>query len=72
MSAPLLRSFDRLDDATAARNELVAAGFSPAAVQVRAMEDEAGPVQGYFTVATRISNLGIPTLSRPLRQTPMR
>ncbi len=50
MSAPLLRSFDRLDDATAARNELVAAGFSPAAVQVRAMEDEAGPVQGNFTV----------------------
>lgn len=50
MFAPLLRSFDRLDDATAARDELVAAGFPPAAVQVRAMEDEAGPVQGDFSV----------------------
>lgn len=50
MSTPLLRSFDRLENATAARNELVAAGFPPSAIQVRAMQDEAGPVQGNFAV----------------------
>ena len=50
MLSPLLRSFDRFEDAVAAREALLAAGVAPAAVQVQPMEDEAGPAQGNFLV----------------------
>ena len=55
MSVPLLRSFDRLDDANAARDALVAAGISPSAVQIRAMEDEGGPSKGSFAVGNGVT-----------------
>lgn len=59
MSTPLLRSFDRFEDATGARDALVAAGVPPAAVHIRAMEDEAGAPQGNFLVGNgRISSGG--------------
>ena len=50
MPAPILISFDTFEAACAARDELVAAGLPPAAVQLREMEDEAGPVEGNFVI----------------------
>ena len=50
MPAPILISFDSFEAATAARQELVAAGLPPAAVQLREMEDEAGPAEGNFVI----------------------
>lgn len=55
MPDPLLRSFDRLEDATAARNELLAAGIAASAVQVEAMEDEAAPEKGSFAVGNGLT-----------------
>ena len=46
----LIRIFDHLPDAERARNRLLAEGFPPHAVQLDAGDDEAGPVQGNFTV----------------------
>jgi hypothetical protein len=48
MSAPLLRTFGRFEDASSARDALVAAGLPPSAVAFRVIEDEAGPVEGNF------------------------
>lgn len=48
--APLVLSFDVLERAEAARSALLAAGFAPDAVEVRAREDEAGATRGDFTV----------------------
>jgi hypothetical protein len=50
MPDPILRSFSRLEDATNARDQLIAAGFQAAAVQLRVVDDEAGPAQGNFLV----------------------
>ena len=49
----LIRIFDHLPDAERARNRLLAEGFPPHAVQLDAGDDEAGPVQGNFTVGNR-------------------
>lgn len=56
----LIRIFDHFADAERARSNLLAAGFPPHAVQLDAGDDEAGPVQGNFTVGncdTRTSRL---------------
>jgi hypothetical protein len=50
MKANLVATFDRLADAEAARNALIGAGFAPTAIHLVSREDEAGPVQGNFTV----------------------
>jgi hypothetical protein len=50
MPDPLVVTFDRLADAEAARHALIDAGFAPASVHLASREDEAGPVQGNFTV----------------------
>jgi hypothetical protein len=50
MPVPLLRSFNRLEDATSAREQLIAAGLSADAVQLRVVDDEAGPTKGNFLV----------------------
>ena len=49
----LIRIFDHLPDAERARNRLLADGFPAHAVQLDAGDDEAGPVQGNFTVGNR-------------------
>ncbi|MBE3026337.1 hypothetical protein GQ37_009725 [Janthinobacterium sp. BJB1] len=57
MSTPLggtlIRVFDHFADAERARGALLADGFAPHAVQLDAGDDEAGPVQGNFTVGNR-------------------
>lgn len=50
MSHTLLRSFARFEDARSARDRLVAAGLPPSAIEVRSLEDEAGPVEGNFAI----------------------
>jgi hypothetical protein len=50
MAQPLVVTFDRLDDAEAARERLIGAGFAAASIHLASREDEAGPVQGNFTV----------------------
>lgn len=50
MARPVVQSFDRLDEAERARDALIASGFDAHAVHLAAREDEAGPVQGNFTV----------------------
>jgi hypothetical protein len=45
---PLVHTFDRLDDAQAAREALLAAGFAADRMQITALQDEAGPQQGNF------------------------
>ena len=49
----LIRIFDHFPDAERARIRLLAEGFPPHAVQLDAGDDEAGPVQGNFTVGNR-------------------
>ena len=46
----LLRMYDTLDHAEMARNALLAAGYSGDQIQLEAMNSEAGPVAGNFTV----------------------
>jgi len=58
MTTPLIRSFSRFEDATRARDELLAAGLPPAAVQLRVAEDEAGPVEGNFVIGNGRSATG--------------
>ena len=47
---PMIRSFSSLDDASAARAAVVAAGIDADAIELRVLEDEAGPVEGNFWV----------------------
>lgn len=46
----VLRMYDSLDHAERARQALLAAGYGADQVQVEAMNSEAGPVAGNFTV----------------------
>ena len=48
MSQPLLRSFTRFEDASAAREALIASGLPSECVELRVIDDEAGPVEGNF------------------------
>lgn len=50
MPHTLLRSFARFEDARSARDRLVAGGMPASAVEVRSLEDEAGPVEGNFAI----------------------
>lgn len=50
MAQVLVRVFDALDHAHAARDALLAAGIDAGAVALDILNDEAGPVQGNFTV----------------------
>jgi hypothetical protein len=45
-----LRMYDTLDHAETARKALLAAGYDKDQVQIEAMNSEAGPVAGNFTV----------------------
>jgi hypothetical protein len=46
----VLRMYDTLDHAEMARNALLAAGYDADQVEIEAMNSEAGPVAGNFTV----------------------
>ena len=46
----VLRMYDTLPHAELARDALLAAGYGADQVQIEAMNSEAGPVQGNFTV----------------------
>jgi hypothetical protein len=46
----VLRSFDSLEAAAAAVNELVQAGFEHGAIELRVIESEAGPAEGNFVI----------------------
>lgn len=50
MEAALIYVFDDFDTAQKARAELLQYGFGMDAVELRISDDEAGPVQGNFTV----------------------
>lgn len=50
MEQPLIYVFDDFDVAQKARAELIQYGFDNDAVELRISDDEAGPVQGNFTV----------------------
>src|SRR5690349_20742966 len=53
MSDFVLRMYDTLPHAELARDALLAAGYGTEQVQIEAMNSEAGPVQGNFTVGDR-------------------
>ena len=50
MDTPMIRSFEAFDDAATAQAELVAAGLPVDALNLRVLQDEAGPVEGNFLV----------------------
>jgi len=50
MSDFVLRMYDTLANAELARDALLAAGYSADQVQIEALNDEAGPPEGNFTV----------------------
>lgn len=50
MAHELIRTYDRFDDAEAARQALLGSGFRPDAVHLSVSGDEAGPVEGNFVV----------------------
>lgn len=50
MENPLIYIFDDFDAAQRARAELIKFGFEAPAVNLDVRDDEAGPVQGNFTV----------------------
>jgi hypothetical protein len=62
---PILRSFDTLEAAAAAVNALVSAGFAHGAIELRALEDEAGPPEGNFIIGNgRTAHGGAPDAIR--------
>jgi hypothetical protein len=58
MEKQIVRIFDDFEAADRAREELVAAGFIPDAVELCPQDDEAGPPQGNFTVGDAPSVAG--------------
>jgi hypothetical protein len=50
MENQLIYIFDDFDTAECARKELIKFGFDAAGVNLEARDDEAGPVQGNFTI----------------------
>jgi hypothetical protein len=58
MEKPLIYIFDDLPTADRVRDELLRCGFDRTGVELTAREDEAGPVQGNFTVGDAPSAKG--------------
>lgn len=50
MATTLIHSYDTLFDAESAQQQLLASGFASENIHLTVKEDEAGPVQGNFTV----------------------
>ena len=66
MADTLLRVFDSLDVAHAAREALLASGFDASSIDIKVHEDEAGPVQGNFVVD--LTEKPTPSRDNPNRQ----
>jgi hypothetical protein len=58
MEKPLIYVFDEMATAQRVRDELLKCGFDPAGVRLSSTDDEAGPVQGNFTVGNAPSAVG--------------
>ena len=56
MATTLIHSYDTLFDAESAQQQLLAAGFASENIHLAVKEDEAGPVQGNFTVGNGTSD----------------
>lgn len=54
----VVRSFDSLDAAAAAVNQLVGAGFEHGAVELRVLESESGPGEGNFVIGNGATTHG--------------
>lgn len=54
----VIRSFDSLEGAAAAVNELVRAGFDHGALELRVLETESGPGEGNFVSGNGITSHG--------------
>ncbi len=54
----LTRIFDQFSDAEDARGELLASGFAAYQIELSASDDEAGPVEGNFTVGNAATATG--------------
>ncbi|MDB5762471.1 MAG: hypothetical protein JWQ21_1466 [Herminiimonas sp.] len=69
MANTLVRVYDRFSDAENARNALLSVGFPPSSVHLSSTEDEAGPVEGNFTVGNKDAGTagGISGFFRSLR-----
>ncbi len=59
MANTLVRAYDSLSHADNVRKELLASGFPSSSVHLASKEDEAGPVQGNFTVGNADSDKGV-------------
>lgn len=56
MSHTLVKVYDDFTIAQQAREQLLASGFSSSSVHLSSKEDEAGPVEGNFTVGNKDSD----------------
>ena len=56
MATTLIHSYDTLFDAESAQQQLLASGFASENIHLTVKEDEAGPVQGNFTVGNGTSD----------------
>jgi hypothetical protein len=56
----VVRSFDSLEAAAAAVNQLVQAGFEHGALELRVLETEAGPAEGNFVIGNGRTTHGRP------------
>ena len=54
----VVRSFDSLEAAAAAVNQLVGAGFQHGAIELRVMETESGPGEGNFVIGNGVTTHG--------------
>ena len=60
MSHTLVKIYDNFSTAQHAREQLLASGFSSSSVHLSSREDEAGPVEGNFTVGNKDSDTSGP------------
>ncbi|HEX2546379.1 MAG TPA: hypothetical protein VHL79_15975 [Ramlibacter sp.] len=54
----VVRSFDSLEAAAAAVNQLVGAGFEHGALELRVLETESGPGEGNFVIGNGVTTHG--------------
>lgn len=64
MNNTLIRAFASFDSAQKARDELIAAGFERAQLELSVQQDEAGAMQGNFTVGDQAGGADAPVYER--------
>ena len=65
MSHTLIKVYDDFSAAQNAREQLLASGFSSSSVHLSSRDDEAGPVEGNFTVGNKIISTSDTELRSP-------